>query len=100
MAKKTTVTITTDRWLVISQRSPQETAHELEGWCEGCAASVKWLTPEQAAALSGLRLRALFRAVESGQFHFNETAEGLLWLCRNSILNSSEKENDHVEAEK
>jgi hypothetical protein len=79
--KKTKITVQTDRVLVIRRRRRGGLK-----WCESCAARVEMMNPEEAAAVSGLSLRAIFRLVEASRLHFTETAEGLLWVCFNSLL--------------
>lgn len=44
------------------------------------------LTPEEAAVLSGMSVRALFRQVEAGTLHSAETREGLLLICPRALL--------------
>jgi len=54
-------------------------------WCEECGTDVRWLTPYQVLAMSGLTLREIFRRIESHQTHFRETAAGLLVICYQSV---------------
>ena len=66
--------------------------------CVECSTPVQMLMPEEAAALTGVGTRQLYRWVEAGQIHFVETAEGRLLLCPNSLSNElAEKEKDHVQ---
>ena len=44
------------------------------------------LTPEQAAAVAGVTVRAVNRRVEDGSVHFLETADGRLLVCVNSLV--------------
>jgi hypothetical protein len=53
--------------------------------CAECRAEVSWLTPNQVAALTGLTLREIFRRIESHTLHFDETPQGLLHICPNSL---------------
>jgi len=53
--------------------------------CDYCGFEVRWLTPNQTLALSGLTLREIFRRIESNEVHINEAANGLLQICPNSI---------------
>jgi hypothetical protein len=45
----------------------------------------------ETASLNGLRAREIFRLVESGEIHFRETLEGLLFICPNSFLSTDGK---------
>lgn len=49
--------------------------------CEECASEVTLLAPEEAALVSGLSVRAIYRLVEAGLIHYKETADGLLLVC-------------------
>ena len=79
MKKRMEITVETDRvMLVNSRKSPVI-------WCEACAASVRMLTVDEAAALAGASSRSVYRRVEAGQLHFAETVEGRLFICSNSL---------------
>jgi hypothetical protein len=49
--------------------------------CADCADQTTLLAPEEAARLSGLSLRAVFRRVEAGHCHFLEAEDGRLLVC-------------------
>jgi hypothetical protein len=53
--------------------------------CDDCSQEVKWLTPYQTLAISGLTLREIFRLIEANHIHFTETRVGLLLICYQSI---------------
>lgn len=74
------ITIETERLLVISRKKGAE------AWCEGCKAQRKMVEPRDAAAISGLSARAIFRRVEADQLHFTETPDGALLICLDSLL--------------
>jgi hypothetical protein len=57
-----------------------QTRHDF-GWCTECAPGAPLLTPEEAAPVAGLSVRALYRLVEDGLIHFKETPDGLLLVC-------------------
>ena len=54
-------------------------------WCPACGGEAQMLTPEQAAAMARVTVRAVNRRVEDGSVHFLETADGLLWVCVSSL---------------
>jgi hypothetical protein len=62
-----------------------------QAWCVECAALVEMYKPEDAAAFLRISLRKIFRRVEAEKFHFTETSEGLLFICRNSLMKSMEE---------
>ena len=79
--KKTTL-IATEIYESLSVRVNVQRARVL---CEECEAEMPLYTPEEAAPLVGLSVRALNRLVEHGAIHFKETPEGLLLVCLDSI---------------
>ncbi|MGH9843676.1 MAG: hypothetical protein ACREEM_33485 [Blastocatellia bacterium] len=78
--KRTETTIETHQVRIIRRRKP-----ETEAWCDACAAAVRMVAPEPAAALAGVTPRAIYRRIESGQLHFVETPDGALLICTNSL---------------
>ena len=54
-------------------------------WCSVCDSEALMVTPQQAAAIAGLSVRAVNRRVEANRVHFLETPEGLLLVCVNSL---------------
>ena len=82
--KRTETTIETHEvWVVRKPAGP------FPAWCTDCAGRPPMLTPDEAAALSGLSLRAIFRLVEAGGVHFLETAGGRLVVCPASLTAQS-----------
>jgi hypothetical protein len=57
----------------------------IELWCEQCAGAVQMVTPESAAQLCDATPRAIYRMVEEGEVHFEETDSGGLLVCINSL---------------
>jgi len=55
-------------------------------WCSNCRRQVQMATPEAAAHFAGLSPRTIYRWADAGKVHFTETSEGLLLICRNSLL--------------
>lgn len=55
------------------------------GWCADCAQPSRWTTPDCAAALRNVSLRTIYRWVEANSIHFNETIDGQVLLCVNSL---------------
>ena len=81
MKRRTQITIERERLLLISRRKLSAT-----GWCDPCGAQVDLLTPETAAAITGVGTRAIYRRVESGELHFTEIRDGLLLVCERSLI--------------
>ena len=80
MKKKATITVETERLLVIS-RSRQATDH----WCHECQTNVKMIGIDLAAAIAGLSERTVFQLAEAGELHFMETIEGQTLFCFGSL---------------
>ena len=60
-------------------------AEPLLAQCRQCHAEVSWLAPDKVVAITGLTLREIFRLIESHTLHFDETPEGSLHICPNSL---------------
>lgn len=78
--RRTEITIETDEVTVIRRRRNLARA-----WCARCAAPVEMVTTEQAAVLTGVSLRRVFRQVEADLLHYTETPDGSLYICLNSL---------------
>jgi hypothetical protein len=79
--KRTEITVETERILIIRRRY-----RAVEAWCEECHEAAVMIRPDQAAALSGRSLRAIFNDIELAALHFLEQPDGLLLICLNSLL--------------
>ena len=79
--KRTEITVETERILVIRRRY-----RAIETWCDSCAEQVVMIRPDQAAAVSGQSLRAIFGDIERDTLHFMEQSDGMLLICLNSLL--------------
>ncbi len=58
----------------------------VEGWCAGCGGTATLVTPEDAAMLTGIETRAVYRLVEAGEIHWADGPESLLLVCLGSLL--------------
>jgi hypothetical protein len=79
--KRTEITVETERILVIRRRY-----RAVEAWCAECNAAIVMIRPDQAAAVSGRSLRAIFNDIEQAALHFNEQPDGMILICLNSLL--------------
>ena len=79
--KRTEITVETERVLVIRRRY-----RAIEAWCQECHEAVVMIRPDQAAAVSGRSLRAIFGDIEQAELHFLEQPDGMLLICLNSLL--------------
>ena len=62
-------TTETEQLLIIKQHGQRPPV-----WCEQCARQVRMVTPEEAAAIAGLRARHIYRQAEAGRIHLTEDA--------------------------
>ena len=81
MKKKATITVETERFLVIS-RSP----YIIDRWCHECQANVKMIGIDEAAAIASVSQRTVFHLAEAGEIHFMETTEGQALFCVESLF--------------
>ena len=84
--KETEITVETERILVIRRRY-----RAIEVWCDSCGEQVVMIRPDQAAAVSGQSLRAIFGDIERATLHFMEQADGMLLICLPSLLNQNSR---------
>jgi hypothetical protein len=80
MKNKTTITVETWQRTTVYKYGQNNRA-----WCESCAAETTMLSPDEAARFIQTTAREIFRAIENGAFHFNETTDGALLVCGNSL---------------
>lgn len=78
------ITVETDQILAIRR-------HRAPAWRRQCAGQVEMLTEEEAVSAASVSLSTIHRRAEEGQLHLSETAEGRLFICLNSLLNSTTK---------
>ena len=81
VSKSREITVETERLLIIRRRY-----QALEEWCDGCGELALMIRPDQAAAVTGHTLRAIFIDIENGRLHFRESPDGLVLVCLNSLL--------------
>lgn len=95
--KKRRVEITVEQnWLVIQRGSSASIT-----MCDRCATPSVMLAPEEAATLTGVTARALYRAVEAGRIHFCELQNGarqqlLVCLATAQNLTAVNAESGHT----
>lgn len=64
------------------------------GFCEPCLEETAWLTAAEAASISDLSEREIYRLAENGRLHFAESDTRLLFFCRRSLEALSRREVD------
>jgi hypothetical protein len=82
--KKTEIIVEREQVLVIKRLNGLESR-----WCAECSEQAQMVSVDEAAVLTRLSARAIYRQVEASQLHFLETADGLLLVCINSLLDTS-----------
>jgi hypothetical protein len=81
--KKTEIIVEREQVLVLRRLDGQEPR-----WCVECAGQAQMVSVDEAALLTRLSARAIYRQVEASQLHFMETADGLLLVCIKSLLDT------------
>jgi hypothetical protein len=57
----------------------------IQAKCDECDARTLMVTAEQAAVITGIRTRVIYRWVESGMVHSTETPDGETLVCLDSL---------------
>lgn len=79
--RRTEITVETERVMLVRRRETSVLAR-----CEKCGKTVPMLLPEDAAILSGVSLRMVYRRLRAGEMHFREMPDGSLMICSESAL--------------
>ena len=58
---------------------------DIRQWCPICSAEVSMVTPEQATELASVTPRTIYTWIEAARIHFEEAADGSLFICRRSL---------------
>ena len=77
--KRTEITFAADRLRLVSLPG------KVPCWCSSCSTEVEMISVDEAAVLSNVSTRTMFRWVDDGRVHYTETANGLLRVCPNSL---------------
>jgi hypothetical protein len=91
MVEKFRVTREIHEWKTIERPRVTEKIY-----CAQCGEETNWLLPEEAMAVAGVSLRAIFRSIESRDIHFAETANGFLIVCVESLADLGGLRLEHV----
>lgn len=79
MNRKLKVSIEKVEQIVIRQARRQKT------FCHFCLRETEMLSLKETALTLNLSERQIVKLIENGAFHFAETREGFLLICRNSL---------------
>jgi len=80
MNRKTQITIETDRLLIVRTRTGIRSAY-----CQTCHELASMITPDMAAELTGISLRAVYRLIEAEKIHSIELSDRSSLICLNSL---------------
>lgn len=64
----------------------------MTSWCRQCGHDTRLLPPEDAAILTGVSPREIYRRLEVGQVHFTESNVGRLLICLSSVVHNAPEE--------
>lgn len=84
MGKKRTARITLETERVIRLRKRRGFAPV---WCAGCGDETSMVSADEAALLTCVSARTIYRWIEAKRVHFTETPDGLLMVCLKSLRN-------------
>lgn len=76
----TEITVQTEEAFVLRRSSGSPHAS-----CAQCRTPAPMVTAEEAAVLFGVALRSIYREIEAGELHFEETAAGSVLVCLRSL---------------
>jgi hypothetical protein len=76
----TEISVQTDEAFIIHRR-----AGSTQASCAQCGPSAPMVTPEEGAILFEIPVRAIYREIEGGQLHFQETPAGSVVVCLDSL---------------
>lgn len=79
--RRTEITLETDEVVVLRRSSTAAVTR----WCSVCAQAVAMITPEEAAAVLSTTPRLIYRLIESGLIHHDESSDGLVIICTGSL---------------
>lgn len=77
--RRTTLTIRTERLVVMSRR------HSFYGLCEKCGNEAGMLTVDQAAAMTRVDSLTVYQWIERGMIHVAQTEAGVALICAASL---------------
>lgn len=80
-AKRYLITTATSEIFIVRRNRLQA----IRGFCSECKKDVEMLTLDTAVTVSGIVALDVLRHVGTGEIHFQETANGHLLLCRESL---------------
>jgi len=78
--KRTEITVETRQAIIIRRHGSL-----IESWCARCNATTGLIRLEEVA-LAGVSMQTICRHAEADRLHLVEVAEGLNYICLNSLL--------------
>ena len=69
-------------------------------FCDECRTEREFVSLADAVSLADIKMRDIVRRVESGELHFLETANGHLFVCRQSLSEMADATEKHSDKEK
>lgn len=69
----------------------RRTAGSVRMACAECEPAGEMVTLDQACALSRVGARTLFREIEAGRLHFQETESGSIFICLRSLEGAAQQ---------
>ena len=77
--RKTEISLEIEETIVVRTKSI------LIRWCKGCRKPSRMIAADEAAMMTGLSARGIYRLVDTGEVHFTEDQNRLLFVCVTSL---------------
>ena len=87
--KRKRIRRTTEIEMEIQELTLAQGTKPVAAWCPACERESAMGSPEEAARLTGVSVRAIYRSVEAGDIHFTETTEGRTLICLACLFNNN-----------
>jgi hypothetical protein len=68
----------------------------MTAWCRQCRHDTNLMPPEDAAIVTGVSAREIYRRLEIGGIHFTELSMGNLLICLNSVTELHENRHGQM----
>lgn len=94
--RKIRITVETHSLTILRMRDNSTSAM----WCADCGSQTQSVTVELAARVCSVSQRAIFRLVQAGRLHFNETPAGELLICAESLRRLTKRHDPQSESGK
>lgn len=61
--------------------------HQPRTFCDECGEPIQMITLEEATVAANVESNTIYSLIEAGKLHFATTADSILLICLNSLIN-------------